>query len=127
MTRGLRAWWCGQFHHGNPGHKRVEDQTIDHLRVIGFWCRRCQRTWTREEYLPVDDVAPRRGPWLWFDHKRFDDEPVAQKAHKETKAVLKKAMGEQRATIRRTQLESEEGLMTGQIDALLNHAAEERE
>lgn len=51
----------------------------------------------------------------------------AREAHKETMAVYKKAIGEQRATIRRAQLEREEGIMKDQVDALLNSEEEQRE
>ena len=50
----------------------------------------------------------------------------AREAHKETMAVLKKAIGKQRETIHRAQWEAEEGLMKGQIDALLNQEEEQR-
>jgi hypothetical protein len=50
----------------------------------------------------------------------------ARAAHKETMAVYDNAINEQRATIRRHQLEHEEGLAGAQIDALLNQAEEHR-
>jgi hypothetical protein len=50
----------------------------------------------------------------------------AREGHKGTMAVYKKAIGEQRATIRRAQLEREDGLMQEQVDALLNHEEERR-
>jgi len=50
----------------------------------------------------------------------------ARKAHKETKAMLRKAMHEKRELIRRHEREAHEGLMQEQIDALLNHEEEQR-
>ena len=62
--------------------------------------------------------------------QQIDDEEEswkeAREAHKDTMAVYKKAIGEQRATIRRAQLEREDGLMKEQVDALLNTEEEQR-
>ena len=73
MTRWLHDWWCAHWHRKNPGHKNIEDRTIDHVRVLKFWCRRCHRTWTREEYLPVE---PSVRPWMSFSRK-YDHAPEA--------------------------------------------------
>ena len=62
--------------------------------------------------------------------QQVDDEEEswkeAREAHKDTMAVYKKAIGEQRATIRRAQIEAEDGLMKAQVDAVFNQAEEQR-
>lgn len=62
--------------------------------------------------------------------QQIDDEDdawdEAKEQHKNTMGALKEAVGEQRATIRRAQLEHEEGLAKEQVDALLNQVDEQR-
>jgi hypothetical protein len=84
---------------------------------------------TQIPLIPVSDHESTQASYRLVQLlQQVDDEEEswkeARESHKDTMAVYKKAIGEQRATIRRAQLEREEGLMKNQVDALLNSEEE---
>ena len=90
MLSWWRTVWCDLFHRDQHGHKCTDTWTVDHVCVRRFICNRCARpAWRREEDLPAGRVgAPRRGPSMTGDHQRLDEEPVAQKGHRDGESNL---------------------------------------